>query len=57
MWLINVETFQLEGFMASPPPYGILSHTWTNEEVTFDEIQSQDPEASRRNERELEAGW
>jgi hypothetical protein len=36
MWLLNVTTLELEEFIGSNIPlYGILSHTWGLEEVTF----------------------
>lgn len=36
MWLINVDTLQLEEFVdPHPPEYAILSHTWDDEEVLF----------------------
>jgi hypothetical protein len=42
MWLLNAKTLQLEAFFeASAPSYVILSHTWGQEEVTFQDMQSQ----------------
>jgi hypothetical protein len=46
MWLINTSTIKLE--RANPDdlsstPYAILSHTWGNEEVTFEDIIQQSP--------------
>jgi len=39
MWLLNATTLKLEYFLGSDvPPYTILSHTWGNEEVTFQDI-------------------
>ncbi|KAJ8106240.1 hypothetical protein OPT61_g9667 [Boeremia exigua] len=40
MYLINATTFALERFddESSIPPYAILSHTWGNAEVTFEEV-------------------
>ncbi|KAI8951946.1 heterokaryon incompatibility protein-domain-containing protein [Xylaria longipes] len=36
MRLLNVQTFALEKFDCPPyPPYAILSHTWSDEEITF----------------------
>jgi len=40
MWLLNVKTMKLEGFMADIPRYSILSHCWGHEEVTFQDINS-----------------
>ncbi|KAH6701383.1 heterokaryon incompatibility protein-domain-containing protein [Leptodontidium sp. MPI-SDFR-AT-0119] len=43
MRLINTKTMQLEDFTVRKiPAYAILSHTWTEEEVTFQEITGQD---------------
>ena len=38
MWLLNTTTLKLEDFMGSIPPYAILSHTWGDEEVSFQAI-------------------
>src|SRR5437879_5251899 len=41
MRLINVETLELEEFFGEAiPPYAILSHTWEEEEVSFQDWQS-----------------
>ncbi|KAI1749132.1 HET-domain-containing protein [Xylaria castorea] len=37
MRLIDVENLELKEFFNSVPPYAILSHTWGDEEVTFQE--------------------
>jgi len=37
MRLIDVHTLELKEFFSNIPPYAILSHTWGNEEVTFQE--------------------
>ncbi|TLS24954.1 hypothetical protein PpBr36_07504 [Pyricularia pennisetigena] len=49
MWLINTQTLALEYF-ASPKkvPYAILSHTWEQEEVTFQEFHKLDTARSRK---------
>ncbi|CAJ2511845.1 Uu.00g074700.m01.CDS01 [Anthostomella pinea] len=39
MRLLNTTTLQLKQFLGSRPPYAILSHTWDDEEVTFQDIQ------------------
>lgn len=40
MWLINVHSLRLEHFVGERiPRYAILSHTWDEEEVTFDMMQ------------------
>jgi hypothetical protein len=38
MRLINTTTLRLEDFMANPPPYAILSHTWEDGEVTLQDF-------------------
>ncbi|KAI8686530.1 HET domain-containing protein [Fusarium keratoplasticum] len=41
MRLLNANTFQLEQFYDNDiPPYAILSHTWTKDEVTFQEFST-----------------
>ena len=40
MWLLNVDTLELEEFIGNNiPPYAILSHTWGSEEVSFSEMK------------------
>lgn len=49
MRLINVETLQMEEFFGdSIPEYGILSHTWAEQEVSFDDWQRLDTAASKK---------
>ncbi|KAI1129297.1 heterokaryon incompatibility protein-domain-containing protein [Nemania abortiva] len=50
MRLINTETFSLEDFIGRSPPYAILSHTWGEEEVSFQDFEN--PERARQK-----AGW
>jgi hypothetical protein len=39
MWLVNATTLKLHQFSESNiPQYSILSHTWEDEEVTFQEL-------------------
>ncbi|KAI0460017.1 HET-domain-containing protein [Xylaria acuta] len=38
MWLINVRSLHLKEFIGNTPSYAILSHTWDEEEVTFQEM-------------------
>ncbi|KAH7237495.1 heterokaryon incompatibility protein-domain-containing protein [Fusarium redolens] len=38
MRLLNVSTLQLKDFIGQIPPYAILSHTWTDEEVLYSDI-------------------
>jgi hypothetical protein len=41
MRLLNTETLTLENFVdVDKPPYAILSHTWGNDEVLFDDIRN-----------------
>jgi heterokaryon incompatibility protein (HET) len=41
MRLINVQTFEFEKFVGKDiPPYAIVSHTWGDEEVVFEEFYS-----------------
>lgn len=40
MWLLHVDTLELEEFIGNAiPPYAILSHTWGPEEVSFTEMK------------------
>jgi hypothetical protein len=49
MWLLNTSTFKLHGFLdhCNVPSYAILSHTWSDEEVTFQNIQNPTSEVER----------
>ncbi|KFA45350.1 hypothetical protein S40293_09512 [Stachybotrys chartarum IBT 40293] len=47
MRLINVDTLALEFFPGQSPPYAILSHTWTSEEVTLQEFGQPDASSKR----------
>ncbi|KAF2199771.1 HET-domain-containing protein [Delitschia confertaspora ATCC 74209] len=38
MRLLNAHTLKLESFSSNIPPYVILSHTWSEGEVTFEDI-------------------
>ncbi|EHK50432.1 uncharacterized protein TrAtP1_007530 [Trichoderma atroviride] len=40
MRLINTRTLKLHQFHGKPPPYAILSHTWGQEEVSFQDFHS-----------------
>ncbi|PON27190.1 hypothetical protein TGAM01_v204139 [Trichoderma gamsii] len=42
MRLINTRTLKLHQFHGKPPPYAILSHTWGQEEVSFQDFHSPD---------------
>lgn len=53
MRLINTTTLELETFSDEPfelsfPRYAILSHTWEDEEVTFQDIQNLDVARKKR---------
>ncbi|TLD25308.1 hypothetical protein PspLS_05668 [Pyricularia sp. CBS 133598] len=49
MWLINTQTLALEYFISPKKvPYAILSHTWEEEEVTFQEFHKLDMAKSRK---------
>nr|OQO30890.1 hypothetical protein B0A51_03173 [Rachicladosporium sp. CCFEE 5018] len=52
MWLLNATTFELHYFQAlsQAPQYAVLSHTWRDEEVIFQDIR--DPESARTKQ-----GW
>lgn len=44
MWLINTKSLELKEFMGEPtdlsfPRYAILSHTWGEKEVSFQDMQ------------------
>lgn len=38
MWLLEANTKTLTPFLGIAPPYAILSHTWQEEEVTFQDV-------------------
>jgi hypothetical protein len=40
MKLLNVRTLKVEDHFRSIPPYAILSHTWGDEEVSYQDMQS-----------------
>ena len=46
MRLINTHTLQLEEFHSNIPEYAILSHTWADDEVTFEEYSYSQPAPS-----------
>ena len=52
MRLLNVHNRQLEEFTGTIPPYAILSHTWTSEEVSLQDLSSATPGG-----REKGLGW
>ncbi|KFA68072.1 hypothetical protein S40285_02558 [Stachybotrys chlorohalonatus IBT 40285] len=56
MRLIKCDTIEMESFEISKmPPYAILSHTWDEDEVTFDEFRNQDTRRLRRGWHKVEA--
>ncbi|OAQ62625.1 ankyrin repeat-containing protein [Pochonia chlamydosporia 170] len=38
MRLLDVGSLQIHQFQANPPPYAILSHVWSSDEVTFQDL-------------------
>ena len=48
MRLINTRTLELVEFVGNMLPYAILSHTWEDEEVSFQDMQSQRPSAQAK---------
>jgi hypothetical protein len=49
MRLINTSTLRFEQFLGTKkPPYAILSHTWGNQEVTYDETLNPSHETRRK---------
>jgi hypothetical protein len=57
MWLVDTTTFELREFPSTPPPYVILSHTWGDEEVTFQELRDLLPESMVTPQAEQKAGF
>ncbi|TRX91848.1 hypothetical protein FHL15_007167 [Xylaria flabelliformis] len=58
MRLIDVETLELKEFFNDVPRYAILSHTWGNEEVTFQEYHAaMGPDAQRYTNVKQKAGF
>ncbi|KAI2783557.1 HET-domain-containing protein [Daldinia loculata] len=53
MWLINTTTMRLENFGGYEPPFAILSHTWGEDEVTFQMYSGPEAE-SRKGYRKIE---
>ncbi|OTB12662.1 hypothetical protein K445DRAFT_320805 [Daldinia sp. EC12] len=53
MWLINTTTMRLENFGGYEPPFAILSHTWGEDEVTF-QMYSGEEAKSRKGYRKIE---
>ncbi|KAH8690370.1 heterokaryon incompatibility protein-domain-containing protein, partial [Phaeosphaeriaceae sp. PMI808] len=43
MRLINTKTFRLESFLGSIPEYAILSHTWDQGELLFEDVHGINP--------------
>lgn len=48
MRLLNTRTFELEDFGVQSPPYTILSHTWGEEEVTFQDMSDLDAARNKK---------
>jgi hypothetical protein len=43
MRLLNTDSLELETFIGKPPRYAILSHTWADGEVLFEDVQKSPP--------------
>ncbi|KAH8901906.1 HET-domain-containing protein [Coniochaeta sp. PMI_546] len=48
MRLLNTTTIELTEFVGEVPPYAILSHTWGDEEVTFQDMTCNKQAAARK---------
>jgi hypothetical protein len=49
MWLVRIDGFELEEFTeGSIPPYAIVSHRWTSEELNFKEVAKKRIDANKR---------
>ena len=54
MYLVNIHTLRLEDFVGSGiPPYAILSHRWTEEELTFKEVFKQRANVEKKGYRKM----
>jgi hypothetical protein len=59
MWLINTSTTRLEPkpfYEPDIPPYAILSHTWGDDEVTFQDVKDEEQAAAKLQE-DNSGGW
>lgn len=50
MWLINTTTFELAEFIKPIPPYVVLSHTWEEDEIMFQEMEKLTSEIREKRE-------
>ncbi|OIW22535.1 HET-domain-containing protein, partial [Coniochaeta ligniaria NRRL 30616] len=48
MRLLNTTTIELAEFVGEPPPYTILSHTWGDDEVTYQDLDLKPPGAVQK---------
>ena len=58
MWLINCSNYRLEPNdleSSQPKPYWILSHTWGDGEVTFQDMQSPRPATGKKGFRKIQS--
>ncbi|KAF4617125.1 hypothetical protein D9613_005781 [Agrocybe pediades] len=55
--LINTKTITIEDFWHKVPAYAILSHTWGDEEVTFQEMKSRENHPQSRSSIEKKKGF
>lgn len=53
MWLHDTSSLELCEFLSAPPPYAILSHTWADEEISFQELT----DATLQDEANRKAGY
>ncbi|KAH7066719.1 heterokaryon incompatibility protein-domain-containing protein [Paraphoma chrysanthemicola] len=53
MHLLNTSSLQLEEFIAGPPRYAILSHTWEDEEVLFKDIHDLTKASSKKGYKKI----
>ncbi|KAK4152984.1 heterokaryon incompatibility protein-domain-containing protein [Chaetomidium leptoderma] len=54
MRLIDTRTFELKDFGGQPPPYAILSHTWDEDEVTFQDMADLDAARKKKGFAKIE---
>ena len=57
MWLVDTSKFELREFLSTPPPYAILSHTWGDEEVSFQELKEVSSRPSETSNTKNKAGY
>lgn len=55
IWLINCTTLELVDFAKDVPPYAILSHTWKDEEVIFQDMNDLEKAAKKEGFTKIKA--